>query len=118
MRRKKSTTHCLLNAMVISKPSEAASGSEPNRPGVQGRPVDLGGVAGGHGGVGAPGWCAPLQDAWFRLLERPPVTLFAFMVVPAERGEVAFAGGPAVVPGGGVVQVAAGSRAGAAGGGA
>src|SRR6202044_758386 len=36
------------------------------------------------------------------------------MVVSAERGEIAFAGDPAVVPGDGVVQVAAGGGAAAA----
>jgi hypothetical protein len=60
----------------------------------------------------------PDQDAWFGLLELPSVTLFVFVVVPAQRGEVTFAGEAALVPGDGVVQVTAGGGSAAARGGA
>jgi hypothetical protein len=59
-----------------------------------------------------------LQEAWFRLSQRPALGLLAPVVVPAQGREIAFAGDSAFVPGQGVVQVAAGGGAGAAGCGA
>ena len=47
-------------------------------------------VLGGGGGVGAPGWCPPFQDAGFGLFEPPALGLFAAVVVPAEGAEVAY----------------------------
>ena len=75
-------------------------------------------VHGGAGGVGAAGWGSPFQDAGFGLLEVPALGLFGAVVVAAEGREVAFAGAAALVPGGGVVQVASGCGAAAAGRGA
>jgi hypothetical protein len=42
-------------------------------------------VHGRGGGEGPPGGGAPFQDAWFRLIEPPPLGLLAVMVVSAER---------------------------------
>ena len=72
----------------------------------------------GARGVGTPRRDPPYQDTWLWLLEPPPFGLLASMVVAAEWGETAFAGDPALVPGDGVVQVAAGRGPGAAGRGA
>src|ERR1700722_13694292 len=76
------------------------------------------GVPGGGGGVGAAGGGAPSQDAGFGLLELPALGLFAPVMMPAQGREVAFAGQAALVPGGGVVQVAADRGTAAAGRGA
>src|ERR1700729_871985 len=65
-------------------------------------------VDGGGGGVGASGWGAPSQHAWFWHLEPPALGLFHAVVVTTERREVAGACESTVVPGSGVVQVAAG----------
>ena len=62
---------------------------------------------GGGGGVGPTRGRPPDQDTGLRLLEPPPFGLFAPMVVPAERSEVAFAGEPALTPGDRMIQVAA-----------
>jgi len=55
-----------------------------------------------------------LQDAWFWLRQLPAFGLLVPVVVPAERGKSAFAGEPALVPGEGMVHVAAGGGAAAA----
>ena len=59
-----------------------------------------------------------MQEAWFRLSQLPPLGLLKPVVVPAQRGESAFAGDAARLPREGMVQVAAGGGAGAAGCGA
>ena len=58
------------------------------------------------------------KDAWDQLFEFPSLALLTPMMVPAERRETAFAGQAALVPGQGVVQVAAGGGLPAAGRGA
>src|SRR5580704_9938538 len=65
-------------------------------------------VFGGGGDVAAAGRGAPDQDARFRLLQAPALGLFTSVMAPAQRREVTGTGGPAVLPGLGVVQVAAG----------
>jgi hypothetical protein len=75
-------------------------------------------IFGGCGGIGSAGGRVPDQHAGFGLFEVPAFGLFAAMVAAAERGQVAFAGGAALVPGAGVVQVAACRGPGAARGGA
>ena len=60
----------------------------------------------------------PLQHTRFRLIQLPSLGLLAPMMVPAQRSKSAFAGEPALVPGEGVVQVAAGRGPAAAGRGA
>ena len=67
----------------------------------------LDGVDGGDGREGASVRGSPLQDTWFRLSQLPPLGLLAPVVVPAQRGQPAFAGEPALVPRDGMVQVAA-----------
>ena len=75
-------------------------------------------VVGRSGGVGTSRWGAPNQNSRFRLLKVPALGLFGPVVVAAEGGHVAFARAAALVPRGGVVQVAAGRGAAAAGRGA
>src|SRR5580704_5775653 len=82
------------------------------------RSCGLCGVHGGGGGEGASVRGPPLQHTWFRLIQLPPLGLLAPMMMPAQRGDSAFAGEPALVPGEGVVQVAPGRGPAAAGRGA
>src|SRR5712691_6442004 len=89
--------------------------SHANRVAVGASTCQLERVSGRGGGVGAARWCPPFQDAWFRLLEPPPFGLFTAVVVSAERGEVTGTCRATVVPGAGVVQVAAGGGPPAAG---
>ena len=63
-------------------------------------------IGGRGGGIPASGRGSPPQDAWARLFEFPSLALLTPMVVPAQRGQIAFAGQAALVPGQGVVQVA------------
>jgi hypothetical protein len=65
----------------------------------------------GGGGVAPPARGAPDEDAGCGLFEPPAVGLFAPVVVAAQGRQVTFAGDPALVPGGGVIQVAAGGVA-------
>jgi hypothetical protein len=58
---------------------------------------------------------APDQDAGFWLVQPSAFGLLAPVVMTAQRGQVAGAGDPALVPGPGVVQVAAGGRLAATG---
>jgi hypothetical protein len=75
-------------------------------------------VFGGEGGVDASRRGAPDQDAGFRLLQGPSVTLFASVMVPAQRRKITLAGDAALLPGQGVIQIAPGGGPGAAGRGA
>ena len=72
----------------------------------------------GRDGVAAAVGCGPGQGAGLGLGEMPAWGLFGLVVLSAERGEVAGARAAAVVPGDGVVEVAAGGGAAAAGEGA
>ena len=96
---------CGINSTLGSRPRLTTCGAGRRRQ-----------VDGGGSGVGPSGRGPPVQDARFRLLERPPVTLFAFMMMPAQRRKITRAGETAVVPGIGVIQVAPGGGPGAAGG--
>jgi hypothetical protein len=75
-------------------------------------------VLGGGGGMGASGRGAPDQDARLWLGELPSPGLLAPVMVATQRREPTFAGDPALVPGEGMVQVAARRGAAAAGRGA
>src|SRR5580704_5620798 len=80
--------------------------------------LDLDEIFRGGGGVGAAGGCSPSQDAWLGLFEPPALGLFDPVVMPAQRGQVAFARDPAAVPRCRVVQVAVDGGVAAAGCGA
>ena len=74
----------------------------------QDRSRGLDGVLVGCGHVGASGGSVPDQDAGLGLVQPPSVGLLAPVMVPAQRRQVALARQAALVPGHGVVQVAAG----------
>src|SRR5258708_10786369 len=78
----------------------------------------LGQVGVGGDGVGAAVRGVPDQDAGFGLGEVPAAGLFGAVMPPAQRRQIALAGGAALVVGEGVVQVAAGGGAPASGEGA
>jgi hypothetical protein len=80
--------------------------------------VSRDGVLGGGGGVGPAAGGAPYENARFRLIEAPALSLLDPVMVPAQRSHPAFAGEAAQVPGDRMVQVAAGRRAAASGRGA
>src|ERR1700760_74533 len=85
------------------------------RPAGTGQP-ERSGVAVGLGGLVAPGGGGPGHDSGLELFEAPAFRLFTAMMVPAQRGQAAFAGPAALIVGSGVVQVAAGGSTLAAGG--
>ena len=58
------------------------------------RPKGLCGVLGGSGDVGPAGGGVPDQDAWFGLLEPPPLGLLTAMVVAAQRAVVTHTSDP------------------------
>src|SRR6185312_17385746 len=66
------------------------------------------GVAGGFGGVSAPGWGGPAEGAVGELVDSPLGVLFEAVVVAALRAGVAAAGAAAGLVGGVVVDVALG----------
>jgi hypothetical protein len=71
-------------------------------------------IAARRRGVRTAGWSTPEQHARFGLLKAPALGLFGPVVVSTQRGEIAFAGDPALIPGDRMVQVTASRGAAAA----
>src|ERR1700677_1914583 len=101
---------------LMPLPGQADDRSHARLSGVAPGPGVLVLVAGGGGDPGQPGRGCPYQDAGFRLFEFPALSLLD-LVVPAAQGcEIAPTRDAAVLPLPGMVLVAAGRGAAAAGG--